>query len=85
LGERSCGVQKDRQLVCGDQSGRTSAPISPHVQTTPGHKDRTGVSSGSQSALIKSVGEAPTHPANVALLDELQVRLELLSTGLGRD
>ena len=37
--------------VCGDQSGRTSAPISPHlVQTIRGHNDRTGVSSGSQSA-----------------------------------
>ena len=37
--------------VCGDPSGRTSAPIIPHlVQTIRGHNDRTGVSSGSQSA-----------------------------------
>jgi hypothetical protein len=37
--------------VCGDQSGRTSAPIIPHlVQTIRGHNDLTGVSSGSQSA-----------------------------------
>ena len=39
-------------LVCGDQSGRTSAPMSPHlVQTMRGRSDRTTVSSGSQSAL----------------------------------
>jgi hypothetical protein len=39
--------------VCGDQSGRTSAPIIPHrVQTILGHSDRTGVSSGSQSAFM---------------------------------
>jgi hypothetical protein len=38
-------------LVCGDQSGRTSAPINPHrVQTIREHKDRTRVSSGNQSA-----------------------------------
>jgi hypothetical protein len=38
--------------VCGDQSGRTSAPIKPHrVQTIRQHNDRTGVSSDSQSAL----------------------------------
>jgi hypothetical protein len=36
-----------------DQSGRTSAPINPHlVQTIRGHNDRTGVSSGSQSAFM---------------------------------
>ena len=40
-------------LTCGDQSGRTSAPIIPHsVQTIRLHSDRTGVSSGSQSAFI---------------------------------
>jgi len=39
----------DRRFVCGDQSGRTSAPINPHrVQTIREHSDRTGVSSGSQ-------------------------------------
>jgi hypothetical protein len=39
--------------VWGDQSGRTSAPIMPHlVQTIRGHNDRTGVSSGSQSAFM---------------------------------
>jgi hypothetical protein len=38
-----------RRFVCGDQSGRTSAPINPHrVQTIREHSDRTGVSSGSQ-------------------------------------
>jgi hypothetical protein len=31
-------------FVCGDQSGRTSAPISPQaVQTILGHRERTGV------------------------------------------
>jgi hypothetical protein len=39
--------------VWGDQSGRTSAPIIPHlVQTIRGRNDRTGVSSGIQSAFI---------------------------------
>jgi len=39
--------------VWGDQSGRTSAQIIPHlVQTIRGHNDRTGVSSGSQSAFM---------------------------------
>jgi len=39
--------------VCGDQSGRTSAPIIPQlVQTILKHSDRTGVSSGSQSAFM---------------------------------
>jgi hypothetical protein len=34
-----------RRFVCGDQSGRTSAPINPHrVQTIREHSDRTGVS-----------------------------------------
>jgi hypothetical protein len=33
---------KGRRFVCGDQSGRTSAPINPHaVQTIRGHKGRT--------------------------------------------
>jgi hypothetical protein len=40
-------------FTCGAQSGRTSAPIIPHrVQTMRAHSDRTGVSSGSQSAFI---------------------------------
>jgi hypothetical protein len=39
--------------VCGDQSGRTSAPINLHaVQTIRGHKDRTEISSGNQSAFM---------------------------------
>jgi len=38
--------------VCGDRSGRKSAPIVPQrVQTISEHRDRTGVSSNSQSAL----------------------------------
>jgi hypothetical protein len=42
-----------RLFVCADQSGRTSAPIRPHaVQTILGHKDRTGISSGSWSAFM---------------------------------
>jgi hypothetical protein len=43
-------------FVCGDQSGRTSAPIRPQaVQTILGHKERTGVSSGSQSAFMTAL------------------------------
>jgi hypothetical protein len=39
--------------VWGDQSGRTSPPIIPHlVQIIRGPNDRTGVSSGSQSAFM---------------------------------
>ena len=42
-----------RLFVCGDQSGRTSAPTRPQaVQTIPGHKERTGISSGSASASL---------------------------------
>jgi hypothetical protein len=42
--------------VSGDQSGRTSAPINPHaVQTIRGHKDRTRVSPGSQSAFMTAL------------------------------
>jgi hypothetical protein len=42
-----------RLFVCGDQSGRTSAPISPQaVQTIREHNERTGVLSGNQSAFI---------------------------------
>jgi hypothetical protein len=45
-----------RLLVCGDQSGRTSAPISPQaVQTILGHKDRTRISSGSASAFMTAL------------------------------
>src|SRR5262249_37244509 len=45
------GADHDGRLfVCGDQSGRTSAPISSQaVQTILGHKDRTGISSGRAS------------------------------------
>ena len=44
------------RLACGDQSGRTSAPINPHaVQTIRGHKDRTGISFGSQSAFMAAL------------------------------
>jgi hypothetical protein len=43
-------------FVCGDQSGRTSAPINPQaVQTILGHKDRAGISSGSQSAFMTAL------------------------------
>jgi hypothetical protein len=42
--------------VCGDQSGRTSAPIRPHeVQTIRGHKDRNGISSGIPSAFMTAL------------------------------
>jgi hypothetical protein len=42
--------------VCGDQSGRTSAPIKPHrEQTIREHSERTGVSSGSQSAFMTAL------------------------------
>jgi hypothetical protein len=47
---RTC-IYNGRRFVCGDQSGRTSAPINPHaVQIILPHSERTGVSSGSQSA-----------------------------------
>jgi hypothetical protein len=43
-------------FVCGDQSGRTSAPTSPHaVQTIFGQRDRIGVSSGSRSAVMSAL------------------------------
>jgi hypothetical protein len=39
-------------FTCSDQSGRTSASIISHrVQTIRAHKERTGISSGSQSPL----------------------------------
>jgi hypothetical protein len=42
-----------RSFVCGDQSGRTSAPIKPQaVQTMREYSERTGVSSRNQSAFI---------------------------------
>jgi hypothetical protein len=45
-----------RLFVCGDQSGRTSAPINPQaVQTIRGHNERTGISSGSQSAFMTTL------------------------------
>jgi hypothetical protein len=51
------GADHDGRLfVRGDQSGRTSAPISPQaVQTILGHKDRTGVSSGRPSAFMTAL------------------------------
>jgi hypothetical protein len=45
-----------RLFVCSDQSGRTSAPTKPHaVHTILGHNDRTGISSGSQSAFMMAL------------------------------
>jgi hypothetical protein len=45
-----------RRFVTGDQSGRTSAPTRPQtVQTILGHKDRTGISSGSPSAFMTAL------------------------------
>jgi hypothetical protein len=45
-----------RLFVCADQSGRTSAPIRPQaVQTILGHKERTGISSGSPSAFMTTL------------------------------
>jgi hypothetical protein len=42
-----------RLFVCGDQSGSTSAPISPQAgQIIREQNERTGVSSGNQSAFI---------------------------------
>jgi hypothetical protein len=42
--------------VCGDQSGRTSAPINPHrVQTIRERSVRIGVSFGSQSAFMTAL------------------------------
>jgi hypothetical protein len=43
-------------FVCGDQSGRTSAPTRPQaVQTILGHNERTGISSGSPSAFTTAL------------------------------
>jgi hypothetical protein len=45
-----------RLFVCGDQSGRTSAAIRPQaVQTILGHKERSGISSGSPSAFMTAL------------------------------
>jgi hypothetical protein len=42
--------QTCRLLMCGDQSGRTSAPIYPQrVQIIRPHSDRTGMSSAKRS------------------------------------
>jgi hypothetical protein len=42
--------------VCGDQSGRTSAPTNPHtVQTIREHNGRSDISSGSQSAFMTAL------------------------------
>ena len=50
------GIHDGRLFVCGDQSGRTSAPIRPQaVQTILGHKARTGISSGSLSAFMTAL------------------------------
>jgi hypothetical protein len=52
LGLPAVGHQKWRRFVCGDQSGRTSGPISPHaVQTIRGSSVSSTASSGNQSAL----------------------------------
>jgi hypothetical protein len=49
--DRLCAPPIPPAPVIGVQSGRTSAPISPHaVQTMRGHSARTAASSGSQSA-----------------------------------
>ena len=49
-------VHDGRLFVCGDQSGRTSAPIRPQaVQTILGHKERTGISSGRASTFITAL------------------------------
>jgi hypothetical protein len=43
-------------FVCGDQSGRTSAPTRPHaVQIIFGQRDRRGISSGSLSAFMTAL------------------------------
>jgi hypothetical protein len=45
-----------RLSVCGDQSGRTSAPVRPQAaQTILRHKERTGISSGSASAFMTAL------------------------------
>ena len=52
----SLSFPSERPFVCGDQSGRTSAPTRPHaVQTILSHNERTGVSSGSPSALMSAL------------------------------
>ena len=49
-------VHDGRLFVCGDQSGRTSAPIRPQaVQTILEHKERTGISSGRASTFITAL------------------------------
>jgi hypothetical protein len=49
-------VHDGRLFVCGDQSGRTSAPTRPQaVQTILGHKERSGISSGSPSAFMTAL------------------------------
>jgi hypothetical protein len=53
---RNSDFYNGHPFVCGDQSDRTSAPINPHVvQTIFGHRDRRGVSSGSQSAFTTAL------------------------------
>jgi hypothetical protein len=50
------GTKRSRRPPVRNQSGRTSAPISPQaVQTILGHKDRTGISSGSPSAFMTAL------------------------------
>ncbi|HME28293.1 MAG TPA: hypothetical protein VKE53_00285 [Pseudolabrys sp.] len=45
-----------RLVVCGDQWGRTSAPMRLQaVQTILGHKDRTGISSGRASTFMTAL------------------------------
>jgi hypothetical protein len=44
LGRMRTCIYEGRRFVCGDRSGRTSAPISPHaVQTILPHMKRTGI------------------------------------------
>jgi hypothetical protein len=66
-------------FTCGPQSGRTSAPIIPHrVQTIREHRERTGISSGSQSPIErgrlcqKAAGKHP-HPCRLACSDRAAV------------
>lgn len=56
LGRMRTCIYEGRRFVCGDRSGRTSAPISPHaVQTILPQSERTGVSPSSQSASMTAL------------------------------
>jgi hypothetical protein len=57
-----------RLFVSGDQFGRTSAPIRPQAaQTILGHKDRTGISSGSPSDAMAATARWPSAPHAMAV------------------